>query len=374
VTRPSLVAGALLAGVLATTTVAAPLSPRLVWRLHEPALGVPAADDETVYALTLEHELIAARIADGRIRWRIPLDATSPTFGSRVILRGDIVVAGDYDLMGIDRRSGQMRWIYAPTDNGGAGLLLGDASDTLALTGSLSGYVRAVDVRTGRPRWQHQLGPPDGDVTVYHPVLRGRFVAASYTVWEPSAQGGVAVVDFRSGRLLWDRIVPGSIGNAGRPVIALGRVFVASRDGSIHSFDVETGEPVHVIPPVPAQAGEQDYRPLVVSGGVLIAGSLSGEVYAYDLRSRLVRWRRPSDLYSVLFEMIETSGVVYLPIGTREILALRARDGHEVGRFGGSADSILWAPMVRGRHLFASGTFTLTHFEIASVARKGARQ
>ncbi len=372
-TGARLLAGALVFGGAAVAAAAAPTDPTLVWRIHEPALGVPAADSETVYALTLNHELVAARIADGRIRWRVPLDSTSPTFGSRVILRGDIVVAGDYDLMGIDKRTGQVRWIYAPADNGGAGLLLGDASGNLVFTGSLTGYVRAVDVRTGRARWQHQVGPSGGDVTVYHPVFGGNRVAASYTAWDSPSHGGVVVIDRRSGRLLWQKPVPGSIGNAGRPAIALGRVFVPSRDGSIHVFHINTGESIGTIPPVPTQAGEQDYRPLVVTSGALIAGSLSGDVYAYDLRSRLVRWRRPSDLYSVLFEMIASDEVVYLPIGTREILALRAEDGREIGRFGSTDESILWAPFVTGRHLFASGTSTLTHFTINPVARKGAR-
>ena len=74
-----LAAGVVVAGGAAARPAAG--APRLVWRIEEPARGIPARDEDSLYFLTQRHELAAARLVDGRIRWRIPLDPTSPTFG-----------------------------------------------------------------------------------------------------------------------------------------------------------------------------------------------------------------------------------------------------------------------------------------------------
>src|SRR5690606_22036948 len=121
--------------------------------LAEEARGIPARDPHSVYVLTQKHELVAASVTSGRVRWRVPTDSTGGTFGSRVIVRGDVVVAGDYDLIGVDRRTGSRRWTFSPSDGGGAGLHLGEASGRVVFCGSLAGSLHAVDTETGQPRW-----------------------------------------------------------------------------------------------------------------------------------------------------------------------------------------------------------------------------
>src|SRR5690606_27324473 len=89
--------------------------------------------------------------------------------------------------------------------------------------------------------WQHQLGLED-DTTVYSPVVSGPWVAATYTVFGGNPVGGLAVADARTGALLWHRQVPGSVAGSGLPAFAGRVVLAASRDGTIHGFDVGSGE------------------------------------------------------------------------------------------------------------------------------------
>jgi outer membrane protein assembly factor BamB len=350
-------------------TPAAP-APRLLWQLVEPARGIPAQDGHAVYFLSQRHELLAASITSGRLRWRVPMDATGATFGSRVIVRGDVVVAGDYDLMGVDRRSGRRVWTFAAGDGGGSGMHLGEATGDLVFSGSLAGSLHAVAITDGRPRWSLRVGDP-ATTTVYSPVVRGNLVAASYSDFGSSPLGGVVVADTGTARMLWRRVVPGSVGASGNAVFAGAAVVAAARDGTIHAFDSASGAPLWVLPKVERLGDEQDYRPLAVSGRTLVAGSLSGEVVAHDLLTRRVLWRRTPVVASVAFGVVAHGDVVYVPYFSNQIVALRLRDGAEVWRLGGGASQFRWVPLVHGPRLFASGANVFSAFRHDGSGRTG---
>lgn len=346
--------------------------PRVLWSVNEPARAIPALDGESAYFLSQRHELLAASLATGRVRWRVPMDSTSQTFGSRVIVLGDVVVAGDHGLVGVHRRTGRQLWAFNPSDGGGAGVHLGEASHGLAFAGSLAGALRGIDVVSGRPRWTLPVGSPR-ETTVFSPVVSGDSVAASFAVFGASGQGGIVVVDRDSGRLRWQRFVPGSTGASGNPVFAGQAVLVTARDGTIHAFDVTSGTPLWVWPKVERLRDEQDYRPLAVSGGTVLAGSMSGEVVAYDLASRRILWRRSPSLSSVAFGIVARDGVVYVPNFSNQIVALRVSNGDELWRIGGAASQFRWVPLVEGPLLLASGSTLLSLFRHSAPYHLGRR-
>lgn len=347
-------------------------SPRLVWRLAEDARGIPARDAQSVYFLTQRHELMAASVSSGRVRWRVPTDSTGATFGSRVIVEGDMVVAGDYDLIGVDRRTGQQRWRFAPDDGGGTAIHLGDARGGVAFAGSLTGTLHAVDIETGRQRWAVSVGDA-ASTTVYSPVVSGSWVAASFTDFGPRAAGGVVVADVRTGAVRWRRTVPGSIGASGNPVFAGGAVVVASRDGTLYAFDAGSGKVTWTWPRVEQLRDEQDYRPLAVSGRIVLAGSLSGEVAAHDVMTRKVLWRRAPVVASVAFDMAAHNGVLFVPYLSGQIVALRVHDGVELWRLADQAASFRWLPLVDGPLVFASGSRSLTLYRRDGWSARGWR-
>jgi outer membrane protein assembly factor BamB len=353
------VAGVLV--MLAPASVSAAAGPRVVWQLNEPARGIPARDGQSAYFLTHRHELVAASVTSGRVRWRVPMEATGTTFGSRVIVRGDVVVAGDYDLMGVHRRTGRPIWTFKASDGGGSGMHLGESVGGLVFSGSLAGSLHAVAIATGRPYWSIRVGDR-ATTTVYSPVVQDGLVAASFTDFGPTPAGGLVVADIRTGRVRWQRAVPGSLGASGNPAFVGDAVVVASRDGTLHAFSSGRGAPLWTLPKVETLAGEQDYRPLAVSGRTLVAGSLSGEVVAYDLLTRQVRWRRAPTIASVAFNITVASGVVYVPYFSNRIVAFRVRDGTELWRLGGGPLQVRWPPLVDGSLLFASGSETFSLF------------
>ncbi len=349
----------------ATGTQWAEAAPRLAWSIAEEARGVPAADADSVYFLTHRHELVAAEIGTGRVRWRVSVDSTSPTFGSRVIVHGDVVAAGDYDILGFDRRTGRRLWQFSPTDGGGGGMHLGASAGEAAFSGSLAGSMHAIDLTTGRPRWRVPIGDP-AVTTVYEPVASRDVVAATFTDFGAVPAAGVVVAEIETGRVRWRAVVPGSIGASGDPVFAADQVIVPSRDGTIHTFDAATGEARRVWPGIERLADQQDFRPLAVAGPLVIAGSLSGEVVAHEAASGRVVWRRAPTIASVAFDMVAQDGVVFVPYFSNQIVALRARDGLELWRIGGGASQLRWVPYVDGPRVFASGSLSFSFFRRVS--------
>lgn len=350
-------------------------APRLLWRLAEPGRGLPAADGQSVYFLTQRHELVAASASTGRVRWRVPMESTSPTFGSRVVVHGDMVAAGDYDLVGVDRRTGERRWTFASADNGGSGMHLGDAQGGVVFSGSLAGSLHAIDLGTGRSRWSVSVGNP-AHTTTFAPVATDSVVVASFSDFGPDATGGVVLVDARRGVVRWRRAVPNSIGASGNPVIAGGVVMVAARDGTLHAFDLADASPRWTWPPVPrlAEAREQDFRPLVVSGRLVLAGSLSGEIVAHDLVTRRVVWRREPIHASVsLTGMVAKDDVLFVPYFSGHLVAMRVKDGAELWRLGGDRAQFRWAPLVVGARMFISGSESFALFRHNGTFHRGSR-
>ncbi|ODS57768.1 MAG: hypothetical protein ABS36_04805 [Acidobacteria bacterium SCN 69-37] len=355
-------------GPMAAGAGAGSAAPRVLWQLAEPARGIPARDDVSAYFLTQDHALVAASLTSGRVRWRLPFEGASPTFGSRVIVRGDLVVAGDYDLVGVDRRTGRPRWTFAPADDGGIGMHLGGVAGDTVFGGSLAGSLHAVSLRDGRPRWTARIGHA-ATTTVYAPVVQGASVAAAFTDFGATPGGGVALVDAATGRARWRRLLPGSIGASGAPVFAHGVVVAASRDGTLYALDERSGAVRWTLPRLETLADEQDYRPLAVSGRTLVAGSLSGEIVAWDLVTQRERWRRTPIVASVAFDLAVKDDVVYVPYFSNQLVALRVRDGRELWRVGGSRAQYRWVPDVDGSLMLASGSQILSLFRLDAASR-----
>jgi outer membrane protein assembly factor BamB len=99
-----------------------------------------------------------------------------------------------------------------------------------------------------------------------------------------------------------------------------------------------------------------DFRPVVVSGDTVVAGSLTGEVLAYDLGTRRERWRRSPVDASVAFGLAADDTLVYVPYLSGQIVALSIRDGTERWRTGGSDDGFIWTPLVYDARLFTAGS------------------
>ena len=338
-----------------------------LWRLAGEGRGTPAADEDTGYFLSKRHEVVAIDLNTGLERWRAGTLGTGPeTFGSRVLTVGDVVVAGDYDVVGIDRRTGQLRWRFAPRTGHGAGIHLGRAYGQDVFTGSAAGYLHAVDARTGRARWSVPVIPDGDNAAIFSPSVGEDDVVAGYTEFSRPARGGVVVIERQTGRERWRYRFPpwvtraASTGSAGDPVLLSDLIIAASQDGTVFGLDRATGRVRWVIPagPRPDGRGEtlQDFRSIVCVGGVLVVGSLTGMVLAYDLETRQERWRAAPVSASVAFGLAADGRFVYVPYLSGHLVALDAGTGVERWRAGGPAYGFTWLPLVSGERVLVAGS------------------
>lgn len=342
------------------------------------AMGIPAHDGTTVYFLTVDRDIVALDATTGRLRWRAPSGITdrnhifgSTTAGNAVRLAGDVVVAGDWDVVGFDRDRGRRLWVYVAPGGDGPGLYLGDVGGGTVYAGSPSGHVYAIDASTGRVQWLRSIVEPSGTpTTAYEPALSDRFLAVGYTTHGFPATGGVAALDPRNGRVLWrtafpaarDAMLPSSRG--GGPVWAGDVVLASSMDGHVHAFDSASGAILwslpRVIGPYPflPPGNSIDHRALTVAGTTAIVGSMSGIVTAYDLESRQPRWQSNGNFWgSTAFSLSADARFAYVPYLGGTIIALDLRTGEERWRFGRSDQGFIWAPLPVDGMVFAAGAY-----------------
>jgi outer membrane protein assembly factor BamB len=341
--------------------------PTRVWHLPDRGRGPADVDETSAYFLTRTHEVLAVDAASGVVRWRRPTYEEGDLVSAiSLLVGGASVVVGDYNLLAFDSRTGSLRWRFIPAEGYGPGIYLGAIAGGAALAGSPSGHVYAVDVESGALRWSTAVA---SNTTIYAPVAAGDFVAAGFTEFTAPTRGGVVLLSADNGRVRWKRSFPApedallSTNSAGGPVIHGDVVIASSGDGRIYGFDITTGELRWTIPrvsgpsPFPT-AADHDFRPLALAGNLLVAGSLTGQIVAFELPTRAERWRfLATRLGSTAFRIAAADDVVYLPFANGQLVALTVGDGVERWRIGDWTSGYLWPPAVRGPTLFLSGAY-----------------
>lgn len=131
---------------------AATLTP--AWALDVPGPAfVARAAHEGVTAVAASRHVVGVEVSTGRRRWDLTLPVSSvgaPTIGAGLAA----VTAADGTVWGVDLDVGTVRWrcqcgATSPARSGGGAVLIGDASDLVAL-----------DPEDGRVRWSSAVGSP----------------------------------------------------------------------------------------------------------------------------------------------------------------------------------------------------------------------
>lgn len=366
------------AGLLAGGRAAAqplPDSTHTVWSVRGEARGTPVHDDDTVYFLTRTREVLALDRATGGERWRNSTGVTSvdaifgdTTAGTALAIVGDVLVAGDWDVVGFDRRRGQRLWTYTSPTGDGPGLFLGPAVDSVVYAGSARGRTIAIDAATGRPRWLTTV--VEGEATVFEPAVQGDAVLVGFSLHEGATTGGVARLDAASGRVLWTTWFPRTgdahqhLDRTGGPVVVDDVVYVAVRDGNIYAFDLRSGAIRWSLPRLTGPFGgfitetDTDYRGLVRVGRLLVAGSATGTVVAYDLDTRQERWRYTGGEWgSTAFVIGADDTRVFVPFFGGFVVTLDAATGAPIWRFGDYRLGCMWPPDSAGEIVYLAGGY-----------------
>ncbi|QBY02644.1 quinoprotein [Rhodophyticola sp. CCM32] len=287
--------------------------------------GALAVEGDTLYATTGYGELVALNVANGTVRWRQRLGAglTAPTIDNNTVY----LVSRDSQAWAINTENGRIRWQLpaAPA----AAVLTGGAApaitDRLVIfpfgSGELVASLRLSGVRVwgttvaGSRRGvayndlNDITGDPvvDGDV-IYAGNQAGRVVAleaasgeriwtASDGAYSPVMPAGDSIffvsdrnelvrVDVTTGDRVWGVELPLYVRDRERrrkavfthfgPVLAGGRLVVASGDGVVRSFSPESGALLSTLPIRGGAAANP-----AVAGGTLYVVSQDGRLHAY---------------------------------------------------------------------------------------------
>jgi outer membrane protein assembly factor BamB len=351
--------GAGLAAGFDAPAAAVPAAPAIVWRQAYHGWGEPATGGGSTYALTREHDVLALDAATGAPRWRaFTGGAGEVPLGSAVRLTAVHVIVGDDAIVAFDRATGRRAWRFTAPGEAAPGLFVGDADDDLLVAGSLNGTIFAIDTASGRLRWSRRLAPA-ARCTVHPPSLVNDRVVVSYTTFAVPLGGGVAAFD-RRGRRLWRVPFEPGAGASGAPLAVDATIVVARTDGPVEGLGLADGERRWTLPAAaprnPRQELARDVRPLAFAAGLLVVGSLTGDLVAYDLRDRRERWRYDDGPDGAAALRIRSDGsTVFAPFTDGSLVAIDAGTGRERWRAGGAASPMPWPPATDGELVFVMG-------------------
>jgi outer membrane protein assembly factor BamB len=260
-----------------------PGSGRVLWHVDGKGWGTPTFDNTTAYFVGYDHELVAVNKTSGRLLWHgHESDPGSNTNGRSAVIAASIVAIGDADIHGFDRVSGARRWDFHPAIGYDPGLYDITSDGQTIFAGSPSGHVYAIDGATGVQQWVTAVAADDNSGT-FDPVLEQGILYVCVKHFTNPTSGGVVALDAQTGGVRWTQDLPANppFGGAAcnlRVAISGDLVVAASDAGKIYAFDRLTGAirwtapQLSGLPPGSYGSPDADYRPLIASRGLIIAG------------------------------------------------------------------------------------------------------
>ena len=277
-----------------------------IWAITEPNSRFswpPIVIGEVIYCST--HLGITARaLADGSEIWR--RDIPTGADGSTPLVIDDLVIAGGSDgfLYALDIKSGAPRWqasliADAPPDPEGFDGNRARIEKTKARPNSASSdgklvfitifdqcRVAAFDLKTGEPRWSYQSkGWVGGAPTV-----------AEGKVFFGSQDHKVYAVDALTGKLAWTFETRWRAD--GDLAYAEGSVYVAASDGRCYRIDAKTGAKVWEYETEVGPDKNHFFlsRAPLVDAEAVYFGSWDGHLYSLNRKDGTLRWRHKPEV------------------------------------------------------------------------------
>jgi outer membrane protein assembly factor BamB len=268
----------------------------------------------------------------------------------------------------------KMRWSYQAKDAIESSAAIADGT---VYVGSMDGYLHAVDLVTGKLRWQYQT---KGAVQESSPSVHGGLVFVG------DLDGVIHAVDAPSGKLRWMFKTDGEIKSS--PNVVGDRVYIGSYDQHLYCLLASTGAlvwkfrtegPVHGTPAIDkgtvyisgcdenfraidASSGKQIYAlalgaytgaSAVVRDDRAYVGTFGDEVVGLDLNRRAVKWtyRHPTRNFPFYSSAAATADRVVLGGRDKAVHAISAVTGKAAWTFLTRA-RVESSPLVAGNRVF----------------------
>lgn len=256
-------------------------------RVDAPVHGAPAVADGVVYATGRDGAAWALNAADGKVVWHVTgtpgvagyLGAAAPTVGDRAV----IFPSGAGDLMAVLKIGGGTKVWQESIAGRRPGIAYGEAQDVTGdavlvgdrlYTGTAAGRTVALEAASGERIWSAEEG------------ALGPLAVAGGSVFLVSDEARLARLDAATGAVIWAVDLPYYTAEKIRkrkditahygPVLAGGRLWVASGDGVLRGFSPTDGTLVATAE-IPGGAASQP----AVAGGTLYVVSNDGQLLAF---------------------------------------------------------------------------------------------
>ncbi|MDN5568055.1 MAG: PQQ-like beta-propeller repeat protein, partial [Paracoccus sp. (in: a-proteobacteria)] len=220
-------------------------------RVDAPISGGPAVQDGVVYVAARNSVGWAVRASDGKVMWQTSgtPSGSGVTGVSVPAVQGNTVVFpfASGQMLAVDRDSGLTDWAtqIAGTRIGRSIAVIRDVTGDPVISGgrvyagTSSGRIEAVDMATGLRDWNAREG------------ANGPVVVAGGSVFAVNDEAELVRLDAATGGVIWRQPMPyfttDRVKKQSRvyahygPVLAGGRLYVASSDGMLRAFDPASG-------------------------------------------------------------------------------------------------------------------------------------
>ncbi len=259
-----------------------------IWRqnLEGTGSGQPTAFGDLVYVTSGDDTGWALRAEDGRIEWQLNAspDVNNVLGAPAPALSDDLAIFafGSGEIQAVFRRGGLRRWDASALGQRFARALgaVGDVTGAPVISGNRvfignqSGRIVALNVDSGAREWTAREGAV------------GPVVPAGDSIFAISELGELLRIDASDGTRIWGTQMPHFVKDRPKrraeifahhgPLLAGGRIHVASNDGLLRSFDPQSGGLVTTVE-IPGGATSAP----VVAGGVLYVVSTNGQLHAF---------------------------------------------------------------------------------------------
>ena len=260
----------------------------VVWRqrLDSPVSGAPSVEGDTVYVSTRDGAGYAVDTANGKVRWTVAgapgatsvEGAASPAISDQTVIftfnSGELLSALKVDgsrVWGAPVSGQRVGVAYQNmTDVSGDPVLIGDT----IYAGTAAGRTAAIDAATGERKWT----AVDGALSA--PLVVGG------SVFVVNDQALLVRMDAATGAVIWQADMPYFVKEKPKrrkaiyahygPVLAGGRIVVASSDGKLRLFNPVDGTLVATAD-IPGGAASAP----ALAGGVLYVVGGNGQLHAF---------------------------------------------------------------------------------------------
>lgn len=306
---------------------------------------VPSIDEQQIFAVNVEGDLVAADLASGRINWRVELE--TPIGGGVGAGNGIVVLATESgEVIAFDTTDGSERWRYQASSEV---ISQPQMNAELVVVQQLDGKITALEVGSGERRWSY-------DSQIPRLSLRGTsapIVAADLTL-AGFANGKLVAVENASGRPVWEQRIALAEGRSelerivdidGKPLVYNRIVYVGSYQGRLVALNPGNGQVVW----------SQDlstYRGLAGGFGNVYAISDEDHVHAFDARNSASVWSQDGLQYRRLTTPVVLGNSLVTADADGYLHVLSQVDGHFTARHRVSSSGVQSDLLVRDDVLY----------------------